>query len=285
MIYPNDFIDKIICGESSCVMKDIPDAVIDLTVTSPPYGNLRDYKSYTFNFKDIANELYRITKPGGVIVWVVGDQVIDGSESGESFKQALYFKDIGFNLYDTMIYEKDGTRFPGETRYSQIFEYMFVLSKGKPKTVNLIKDHKNKYCTGRMKKHTTRQKDGSLVRDDFINDNEYSVRSNIWRISCGYQKTTHDTYAYEHPAMFPEKLVEDHVYSWSNINDLVLDCFVGSGTVAKVSKEMNRHFIGIDISEEYCRIANKRISIIQQDLFYHNDNASNGMGATGSTGH
>lgn len=252
-------IDYIECGNCLDLMKELPEACIDLTVTSPPYDNLRDYKGYSFDFEPIARELYRITKPGGVIVWVVGDATIKGSESGTSFKQALYFKEIGFNLHDTMIYEKDGAPFPDKTRYYNTFEYMFILSKGKPKTINLLCDRKNKYG-GQKRTQTVRLKDGTLIpAGNGKRYEEYGARFNIWRISSGKGKTTRDKYAYKHPAMFPEKLAEDHILSWSNEGDIVFDPFLGAGTTAKMAVLNKRHYIGFEISEEYFDIASRRL--------------------------
>ena len=236
-------------------MKQIPDNFIDLTVTSPPYDNLRDYKGYSFDFENIAKELFRVTKNGGVVVWVVGDATVNGNESGTSFKQALYFKKIGFNLHDTMIYEKNVFPFPPSNRYSQIFEYMFVFSKHRPKTTNLIKV-RTKWKVG---KKTVRKKDGQLERMKYDTGKDYRVLSNVWRYESGFRKTTNDIEMFEHPAMFPEKLAEDHVLSWSNEGDIVLDPMCGSGTTCKMAKLNLRKYIGMDISEEYCEMAKKRL--------------------------
>lgn len=259
-------VDYIECGDCLELMKELPDKSIDLTVTSPPYDNLRSYKGYSFDFKNIAKELYRITKPGGVIVWVVGDQTINGSETGTSFKQALYFKEIGFNLHDTMIYDKGNCPFPEKTRYYNCFEYMFIFSKGKPKTFNPIQDRKNK-CGGEKIQFTTlRQKNGKLKKTSAEINNtgrtikEFGYRFNIWQISPGKGKSTLDGYAYLHPAIFPEKLAEDHIISWSNEGDIVFDPFLGSGTTAKMAVLNNRHYIGFEISEEYFDIACKRLN-------------------------
>ena len=242
-------------GDCLEVMKSLPDAGIDLTVTSPPYDNLRTYNGYSFDFEGIAKELYRITKDGGVVVWVVGDATINGSETGTSFKQALYFKEIGFNLHDTMIYEKDGIAFPDKNRYQQSFEYMFVLSKGKPKCLNLIADRKN-VSFGRKVTGTVRNADGSTQKMACFGQDikEFGIRWNVWKFAStkGNVKTGH-------PAMFPELLAHDHIVSWSNEGDTVLDCFLGSGTTGKVAKQLNRQFIGIEISPEYLEIAKKRI--------------------------
>jgi len=244
-------------------MKELPDKYIDLTVTSPPYGNLREYKGYVFDFELIANELFRITKDGGVVVWIVGDAVINGSETGTSFKQALYFKDLGFYLHDTMIYKKAGMSNPDTNRYYQIFEYMFVLSKNKPKTFNPIKDKKNIWG-GQFSRSNNRQKDGSLVYKSRKKTKEYGIRFNIWEYNTGYGHSTKDDMAFKHPAIFPEKLAEDHVKSWSNEGDIVLDPMCGSGTTMKMAILLNRKFIGFDISQEYCELANKRLRPLRE---------------------
>lgn len=254
---------KLLHGDCKKLLKSIKSNSIDLVVTSPPYDNLRTYngqKPFTFeDFKEIANELKRILKNGGVIVWVVGDAVLEGSESGTSFRQALYFKDIGLNIHDTMIYQKCGFQFPMTNRYQQVFEYMFVFTKGRPKTFNPIKDKLNK-CAGEKLKGSERQRDGSLTLKRVKNVGKFGMRTNIWQINNGYMKTTTDKFAYEHPAMFPEQLAEDHILSWSNFNDTVLDPFMGAGTTGKACVKLNRKFIGIELDSSYFKIAQKRVS-------------------------
>lgn len=246
-----EYKNKIICGDCVEVMKNIPDNLIDLTVTSPPYDNLRTYNGYTFNFESIAKELYRITKDGGVVVWVVGDATIKGSETGTSFKQALYFKEIGFNLHDTMIWEKTGQGAVGSNYcYWQNFEYMFVFSKGRPKSFNPICDRENK-ITGKQTTSGGRNKDGVSTYKKEIIAKPLGRRFNNWRIN---QETKQ-----EHPAPFPEKLAEDHIISWSNEGDIILDPMCGSGTTLKMAQANNRNFIGIEISPEYCKIAEQRL--------------------------
>lgn len=256
--------DYIQCGNCLDLMKTLPDDCIDLTVTSPPYDNLRTYNGYEFDFENVAKELFRITKPGGVVVWIVADGMIDGSETGTSFKQALYFKDIGFNLHDTMIWQKDSFTFPESTRYPQNFEYMFVLSKGKIKTFNPIKDRQNKY-TGAKIHGTYRQKDGSTTpRGERWTDEggikEFGTRFNVWEMPSEKSNKT------GHPAVFPKALAKDHIISWSNENDVVLDPFMGSGTTAVACIETGRHYIGFDISQKYCEIAKKRISLSYREM-------------------
>ena len=242
-------------------MQRMPNQFIDLALTSPPYDNLRDYKSYFFEFEKIAIQLFRILKNGGVLVWVVGDQTIKGSETGTSFKQALFFKEIGFNLHDTMIYQKSGTPYPSKIRYYPCFEYMFILSKGKPKTINLIKDRKNKW-DGSWGKITKRQKSGAMKISNSFNNCEYKnygIRFNIWKYNTGYNFSSRDKIAFQHPAIFPEKLAADHILSWSNENDLVYDPFMGSGTTAKMAIKLKRKFIGSEIAKEYINISGIRI--------------------------
>ena len=266
-------INKIHCGDAVEVLTRIHSECIDMCLTSPPYDNIYTYHNYlstdiskfngySFDFENIAKELYRIIKPGGVVVWVVGDAVIDGGESGSSFRQALYFKEIGFKLYDTMIYEKNSIGFPSKYRYQNIFEYMFVLSKGKPSTINLLKDKKNKWAgVTNWGDFTGRDKDGNRkVIHEPVTIGEYGIRNNIWRYNVGGKgQSSKDDIAFEHPAIFPEALAKDHILSWSNKGDVVLDPFMGSGTTAKMAMQYDRKFIGIEINQDYIKIANERI--------------------------
>ncbi len=258
--------NQIICGDNVKTLQTFPDECIDLTVTSPPYDGMRDYEGYDFDFENLCLELYRVTKPGGVCVWVVGDQTKDGDESGSSFRQALYFKAIGWKLHDTMIYEKDCFANPSSNRYHQIFEYMFVFVKDKLKTFNPIKDKENK-CENTFGKNR-RKKDGTMptAKIGRITLNQYGTRYNIWKYNTAYGCNTKDKIAYTHPAIFPEKLAEDHIKSWSNPGDLILDPFSGSGTTAKMAWLNHRDFIGIDCSEKYCAIARKRVAIPRMEL-------------------
>jgi len=244
------------CLETMARMKD---DFIDLTITSPPYDNLRDYKGFDFSFKEIANELYRVTKKGGVVVWVVNDSTKKGSESLTSFKQALYFKEIGFNVHDTMIYKAEKPPLT-HNRYEQKFEYMFVFSKGKPNTFNPILEP-SKYAGQDKKSRTLRQDSDELGnRSGKGKVKDFKIKGNVWEYAIGGGKSTKDKIAFKHPAIFPEQLVKDHIISWSNENDLVYDCFMGSGTTAKMAKLNNRNYIGSEISEEYCKIIEQRLN-------------------------
>jgi DNA modification methylase len=241
---------------------------------------------YSFDCPSVAKALYRVLKPGGVVVWVVADGVVKGSETGTSFKQALTFLNTGFLLHDTMIYEKNTCSFPASksgNRYSQTFEYTFIFSKGSPKTANLLCDKPNKSAgTTNWGKNTDRGKDGQLrQKKDIRPVEQFSPRNNVWRYVPEYEKDEageevvasevrryvvgggfgqKDKRAYEHPASFPLALAEDHILTWSNAGDLVLDCFAGSGTTCLAAQRLGRQFIGIDISREYCELAARRLA-------------------------
>jgi DNA modification methylase len=247
-----DFENKIFNENCLDTMAKMPDNLIDLTVTSPPYDDLRKYNGFSFDFESIAKELYRVTKEGGVVVWVVSDGTINGSESGTSFKQALFFKECGFNLYDTMIWLKPSPQAPTESRYYDVFEYMFILSKGKPKTLNLLKDRKNKSAGMVSKKETRSCKEDRKYKEGSRIVAEFSRRFNVWDISRGKSKT-------KHPAVFPEQLANDHILSWSNENELIYDPFSGSGTTLKMAMINDRNYIGSELSHEYFEITNNRV--------------------------
>ena len=242
------------CRDTMQRMKE-EDIKADLVITSPPYNNLRTYNhSSTWNFdifKEIAKLLYDITADGGIVVWVVGDATINGSETGTSFKQALYFMECGFKLHDTMLFEKNSSSFPAKrtgNRYTQIFEYMFVFSKGKPKTAHLICDKENKWKNfTNWGKNTNYNKNGELIQTNDIKPvPEFSPRNNIWKYTVGFNINEG-----KHPAVFPYQLAEDHILTWSNEGDLIFDPFTGSGTTASAALCNNRKFIGSEIDKTY----------------------------------
>jgi site-specific DNA-methyltransferase (adenine-specific) len=258
----------LVQGDCLEKMKEIPDGSVDLTVTSPPYDNLRTYNGNNDQWgahvwRAVIADLYRVTANGGVVVWVVGDATIKGSETGTSFKQALWAMECGFCLADTMIYEKTDSAFPrhGHKKYPGVFEYMFIFAKGKIKTFNSIKDRKNKLFGTRMT-GTVRQSDGTMrpSRAKGKAVAEFGSRTNLWGYSTGFNKSTTHKDAFKHPAIFPEALARDQIISWSNKGDTVLDTFMGSGTTGVAAKNLNRKFIGIEIDEEYYNIANERIN-------------------------
>lgn len=242
-------------------LRRLPESSVDLTVTSPPYDNLKSYKGYSFRFEDIANEIYRITKDGGVVVWIVADATIKGSETGTSFKQALYFKELGFNIHDTMIWNKGSFSAVGSLkyRYAPVFEYMFVFSKGIPKTFNPIKDRENKWAgtknhgTVSLQDGTTKAKSNSKIIP------KLGQRFNIWDIPQQRQWGEN-----RHPAPFPESIARDHILSWSNAGDVILDPFMGSGTTAKMALLCDRNYIGFEISKEYTDMAINRLKDLEK---------------------
>lgn len=249
----------------------ISDNSIHLTVTSPPYdlvdydsdGNLvtipgkglRDYQGYTWDFAATARELWRVTAKGGVVVWVAGDATVKESETGSSFRQALGFMEVGFRLHDTMIWQKFGSPFPDENRYYQVFEYMFVLSKKKLRAANLIEQIATGHGGGVL---GSRNSKGIFEPMKYTRGHKTRAKDNVWQIA-NHGKNNKDDLSKEHPARFPEALARDHILSWSNPGDLILDPFAGSGTVPKMATLTDRRYIGIEISAEYCDLARERV--------------------------
>lgn len=250
------------------LMQKLPDNIVDLTVTSPPYDNLRTYNGNIeqwnfYKFKTIAKELYRITKSGGVVVWVVADATINGSETGTSFRQALFFKEIGFNIHDTMIYAKENYVPLTHNRYEQEFEYMFVLSKGKPKTFNPIKipcKYAGTDSWGECGYHKTNSSGIIKIGKKTISD--YKIKGNIFYYRIG--STNHT--GISHPAPFPYELAKDHILSWSNENDIIFDPFMGSFTTAVACHKLNRRFIGAELDKEYYELGSKRLAEAQNQI-------------------
>ena len=263
-------LNNIFNEDCILTMSKMPDNYVDLVLTSPPYDNLRSYNGNNkFEFEKIAVELTRIIKNGGVIVWIVGDGVNKGgSETCTSFKQALFFKEYcGLRLHDTMIFEKNTTTYPAKPdgiRYTASFDYMFVFSKGKPKTVNLIADKKNRWSgTTNFGQKTDRNENDELIPvRKFKPIPEYSPRTNIWRYVTGNGYSTEDKIAHQHPAIFPEQLAYDHILTWTDEKDVVYDPFAGSGTVLKAAMINNRKFMGSEIVKEYFELINKRLRIL-----------------------
>lgn len=246
---------KLLKGDNVAELNKMPDCCIDLTVTSPPYDNLRTYNGFSWDFEALAKELFRVTKDGGVVVWVVGDATVKGSETGTSFRQALFFMSCGFNLHDTMIYAKNSYMPLTHRRYEQAFEYMFVLTKGSPKTFNPIMFDCVTAGTKRARGGSKAKESNyaERAREESTIVNAVKQACNIFYYDVGKNEKT------KHNAPFPESLANDHIVSWSNEGDTVLDPFMGSGTTGKMALLNNRKFIGIELSEEYFEIARNRI--------------------------
>ena len=242
--------------------KKMKEDTVDLTVTSPPYDNLRNYDGYSFNFEEIAQQLYRVTKTGGILVWIIGDKIHKG-KSLTSFEQGLFFQKIGFRMHDVMIYKKKNTPFMRSNAYTNCFEFMFVLTKGKPKTFNPLKE---KTVRNGYEMLTYNKKADGINKKNWKELKKEKTKNNVWTYAVGLGGTTSDKIAFQHPAVFPEKLAEDHILSWSNKGDLVFDPMCGSGTTCKMAILNDREFIGVDISKTYIDIAKKRVNVSKTNI-------------------
>lgn len=253
-------------GDCRDVLPTLPK--VDAVVTSPPYDGMRNYEGSLDQWgevawNDIIGKLHDAVSDGGAVVWVVGDQVRDGDETGSSFMQALKFKETGFKLFDTMIYEKaQVSPFGNQRGYAQCFEYMFVFTKGTLRTSNILRDRKNIRPGSQSVIAKGADADGLSKERIRKEIGEYGRRTNIWSYGVGGGETGH-------PAVFPLDLAKDHIFSWTKENDTVLDCFLGSGTTGVAAVQMGRDFIGIEREPKYFEIALRRIEDAQRqkDLF------------------
>lgn len=251
----------LLVGDSACEMSLMDSDLFDLVVTSPPYDGLRTYGGLVWDFESTAKEMFRIIKPGGVCCWVVSDAVIDGSESLTSFRQAIYFKDVcGFKVSDTLIWKKVHVAAPNSRQYHQMHEYVFVLSKGIPKTFNPIKDRPNKYAGKSPFGHNSkRNPDGEMkVTSERKPIADFGKRSNVWEGNSRAQENP--CAKLQHPAMMPKWLARDLILSWSNVGDLILDPFLGSGTVAMEGLKVGRKVVGIERNGDYVPVINSFLS-------------------------
>jgi len=242
-------------GDAVSVLDSWGEGCVDLTVTSPPYENLRDYNGYSFDAAKMIRSIYRVTAEGGVCVWVVGD-TINGGRSLVSFDHAYHAREAGFVVHDVMIYQKKNTPFMRSNAYTNCYEFMFVFSKGKPKTFNPLKVPTVRHGWERS---VSNKGPDAVNRKRPVELKKEKVRTNIWQYAVGLGGSTSDRVAFQHPAVFPEKLAEDHILSWSDAGDLVLDPMCGSGTTCKMAKVHGRRWIGVDVSEEYVEIAKQRL--------------------------
>lgn len=245
-------------------MKELPDNCIDLVVTSPPYDNLRDYNGFKFDYEKIAKELFRIIKNGGIVVWVVGDRIKDGNKSLTSFRQAIFFQEIGFKVHDVMIYRKRNTPFMRSNAYTNCYEYMFIFAKGKPNTFNPLK---TKTVRSGIEKLVANKKADGINKKVIAELKKEKTLTNIWDYAVGLGGSTNDKIAFKHTAIFPEKLAHDHILSWSNENDIVFDPMSGSGTTCKMARLNNRKYLGMEISKEYTELSIERLKMFENQLF------------------
>lgn len=261
---PKELQNKVFCTDCVEGMRELPAECIPLTVTSPPYDKLRKFGGQRFDFEAIARELWRITKPGGVVIWMVQDAIVKGSETGTSSRQKLFFMDLGFRIHHNMVFEPSGQRSAANVRYGVSLQHIFVLSKGKPNYINLLKDRRNR-TAGQWARYTERTADGELRRQRCRRTRTWGVRGPIWRYSVGGHHTTKDKCALKHPALMPEGLAEDLIISFSHPGALVLDPMAGAGTTPNMALLNNRRFLGFEIHEPYYRLAQKRLSLAQQE--------------------
>ncbi|WP_120955648.1 DNA-methyltransferase [Helicobacter mehlei] len=253
----SDFFNRLYAGDAVAFLQShVPSDSVDMVLTSPPYDDLRNYNGYTFEFEKIAHEIFRVLKKGGVAVWVVGDKIRNGNRSLTSFKHALYFQEIGFNVHDVMIYAKKNTPFMRSNAYTNSYEYMFIFSKGKPKTFNPLKEATARHGVEMLVANKKADGKNHKVPRELKKE---KTRTNIWFYAVGLGGTTNDKEAFKHPATYPEQLAQDHILSWGNEGDIVLDPMCGSGTTCKMAFLNKRNFIGIDISQEYIELAQKRL--------------------------
>lgn len=249
------YLNQIVNSDCVVGLQGLEADFVALTVTSPPYDRLRDFAS--FDFQALARELFRVTMNGGVVVWVVGDQVVEGSESGTSFRQALHFKEIGFRL-QTMIYSPLGQTTVAQHRYGLAVQYMFVLTKGRPRVANFIHDKRNKSAgTCRKPRHILSRDRGRFSHQRPIRT--WGRRSIVWSYPVGRHCTAKDKYAFEHPALMPEPMARDHILTWSQPGDVVLDPFAGAGTTCKMAALLGRRYIGVEIEKRFCELAERRV--------------------------
>ena len=252
-------VNRLLVGDATEILQqEFHESTFDLTVTSPPYEDLRNYNGFSFDAEKMLEAIYRVTKSGGVCVWVVGDR-IKVERSLVSFKHALIAREVGFQIHDVMIYQKKNTPFMRANSYTNCYEFMFVFSKGKPKTFNPLM---TPTVRNGWEKGVTNKGPDAVNRKVPIKLKKEKVKTNIWSYAVGLGGSTSDRFAFEHPAIFPEQLAADHILSWTNRGDIVLDPMCGSGTSCKMAKMHGRNFVGIDISADYIEISKRRLKEI-----------------------
>ena len=249
---------ELVNGDCAAVLPGLPPA--DLILTSPPYDGMREYGGYNgaFDFGAIAAACVANLAPGGVLVWVVGDQIIDGGESGTSFRQALGFKALGLTLHQTLFFEAAHYRPIDKSRALRGVQYMFVFAKGSPMVANIPIDRPNVKAGMRVTRSYAPGKslNGSRnpASDRVKRIADFGRRGPIWRYAteCGSDMG--------HPAAFPYALASDHIVCWTNPGDLVIDPMVGSGTTLRAAADLGRRAIGIEINPEYCDLIRRRLA-------------------------
>lgn len=280
-LLPFDRMNRLHLGDCVAGMRTLPDGCIPLTVTSPPYDNLREYGGHTFDFGAVARELWRVTAPGGVLVWFTQDQTVGGGQTGTGCRQQLFLQDIGFRVYERIVMDRINP-LPRTRHYSGVLEIAVVLSKGRPRSVNLLCDKPNRqagavyptFCRSRSGRVDGRAK--PIPR--------YGVRGVVWRYTVGGPHSTADLGDYAHPSVMPEAMAEDHIRSWSRPGDVVLDPFLGSGTTAKIALLNDRRYLGYEVHEPYFGIAHRRLADAREEYSRRLDEWLAAVGRNRSSG-
>ncbi len=253
-------LNKIICGDCVEVLKSIPDNSIDLVVTSPPYDGIRKYNGFSFNLHSTGKELFRVLKDGGIIAMVIQDQTKNFGKSLTSFKTIIdWCENVGFKLFETIIYKKHGAEGAWWTKRFRVdHEYIPIFLKGErpayfnKEPLKIPSKHGGKTMTG----CATRLTNGKTLKSKRVFINPMKCRGTLWDYTtCGDGTRL----KHQHPATFPDKIPVDFIRCFCPKNGIVLDPFIGSGTTALAAIQLNRNYIGIDISKEYCELAKKRI--------------------------
>lgn len=265
-------INTILHGDSAEVMQSFPDKCIPLTVTSPPYAKMRLYGGHDYTwetFKSVATQLVRITMEGGVICWVVRNQIVKERENLQAEKEKLFFADdLGLWPHQTIIGAPKGVPLPQSRRYASNFDYVYVFSKGHPRIVNIIRDRRNSRFGDLKSNRLIRESNGS---ERLACGGEYAIakwgfRSNLWSYSTGGNHTATDRISAKHPARMGEPLAEDLIISFSKPGDLVFDPFAGAGTSLKMALLNQRQWLGVEIFDEYVELIEKRMRLAKWEL-------------------
>ena len=253
-------VNKIICDDNVKFLSTLPENCIDMVVTSPPYDNLRDYNGFQLDLSGVGEQLFRVLKPGGIVAVIIQDSTQDGRKTLTSFRMIVNWCDtIGFGLFENCIYSRQGVEGAWwKKRFRVDHEYIPLFIKGKrpayfnKEELKIPSKHGGKTMTGAA----TRNKDGTQQKSRSVYINPMKCRGTIWNYpQCGDgSKLKH-----LHPATFPNLLPYDLIQCFCPENGIVLDPFNGSGTTCVAAKSLNRQYIGVDCSQEYCDIAEKRI--------------------------
>ena len=253
-------VNKIICEDNITYLKTLPDECIDFVITSPPYDALRDYNGYKLDLHGLGVELLRVLKDGGICVMVIQDSTRDFAKSLTSFRTIVDWCDnIGFRLFECNIYNRQGTEGAWwKKRFRVDHEYMPIFLKGKrpqyfdKENIKIPSKHGGKIMTGANIRTKNGQTGSRKVK---INPTKCPGTVMTFGNTCGGESKLKS----KHPAVFPNMLAYDMIECFCPEDGTVLDPFNGSGTTTLAAKCLGRNYIGIDVSEEYNKIARERL--------------------------